>query len=198
MGKGVPAGLMMTMTRGMLRTDILNRHSPARILQDLNYVMYGDLESSNRFVTLFYSEYDPRTRTLVFSNAAHHPPLLWRSQTDTIERLDTDGLLIGLDVNTTFSEAEIRLRPGDTIIYYTDGFTDAASPDGDRFEEDNLIAAFQWACNQGYSAQEILDFLYERVETFVGASHQRTDDMTLIVLKTKSSSLSLPTFNSLR
>lgn len=195
MGKGVPAGLMMTMTRGMLRTDILNRHSPARILRDLNYVMYGDLESSNRFVTLFYSEYDPKTRTLVFSNAAHHPPLLWRSQTNTIERLDTDGLLIGLDVNTTFSEAEIRLRPGDTIIYYTDGFTDAASPDGDRFEEDNLIASFQWACAQGYSAQDILDFLYNRVETFIGASNQRIDDMTLIVLKAKSSSLSLPTFN---
>ncbi|MEM9137188.1 MAG: GAF domain-containing SpoIIE family protein phosphatase [Cyanobacteria bacterium P01_F01_bin.42] len=196
MGKGVPAGLMMTMTRGMLRTDILNHHSPARILQDLNYVMYGDLESSHRFVTLFYSEYDPKTRTLVFSNAAHHPPLLWRAHSNKIERLDTDGLLIGLDVNTTFSEAEIRIRPGDTIIYYTDGFTDAASPDGDRFEEDNLIESFKWACNEGYSAQEILDFLYERVETFVGESNQRTDDMTLIVLKANASSLRLPSFDS--
>lgn len=197
MGKGVPAGLMMTMTRGMIRTDILNRHSPARILRDLNYVMYGDLESSNRFVTLFYSEYDPRTRTLAFSNAAHHPPLLWRSQTQTIERLDTDGLLIGLDVNTIFSESEIRLRPGDTIIYYTDGFTDAASPDGDRFEEENLINSFHWACSQNYSAQETLNFLYEQVESFVGIPNYRSDDMTLIVLKAKSSSPSLPTFSSI-
>lgn len=198
MGKGVPAGLMMTMTRGMIRTDILNRHSPARILRDLNYVMYGDLESSNRFVTLFYSEYDPRTRTLAFSNAAHHPPLLWRSQTNKIERLDTDGLLIGLDVNTTFSETDVRLRPGDTIIYYTDGFTDAASPDGDRFEEENLVSAFHWACSQDYSAQEILDYLYGQVETFVGIPNHRSDDMTLIVLKAKSSSPSLPSFSRQR
>ena len=195
MGKGVPAGLMMTMTRGMLRTDILNRHSPSRILRDLNYVMYGDLESSNRFVTLFYSEYDPKTRNLVFSNAAHHPPLLWRSRTNSIEHLDTDGLLIGLDVNTTYSESEIRLLPGDTVLYYTDGFTDAASPDGDRFEEENLIKCFHWACAQGYGAQEILDFLYAQVEHFIGSSSQRFDDMTLIVLKVKSSSPSLPRFN---
>ncbi|MGF1535289.1 MAG: PP2C family protein-serine/threonine phosphatase, partial [Elainellaceae cyanobacterium] len=77
MGKGVPAGLIMTMLRGMLREEVLNQHSPARILQHLNHVMYTDLENSNRFVTLFYSEYDPQTRLLSYSNAAHNPPLLW-------------------------------------------------------------------------------------------------------------------------
>ncbi|MCM1984661.1 PP2C family protein-serine/threonine phosphatase [Lyngbya confervoides] len=194
MGKGVPAGLMMTMTRGMLRTDILNRHSPSRILRDLNYVMYGDLESSHRFVTLFYSEYDPKTRTLVYSNAAHHPPLLWRSRTRTLERLDTDGLLIGLDVKTTYSEARVRLLPGDTIIYYTDGFTDAASPDGDRFEEEKLIAAFQYACEQGCRPQQILDYLFQQVYQFTGDPDNPIDDMTLIVFQVKSSPLKLPTF----
>lgn len=196
MGKGVPAGLIMTMTRGMLRTDILNRHSPARILSDLNYVMYGDLESSNRFVTLFYSEYNPKTRTLVYSNAAHHPPLLWRSRTNTIERLDTDGMLIGLDVNTVYSEAEVRLLPGDTIIYYTDGFTDAASPHGDRFDEDKLIQDFQWACAEGYKPQAILEYLFDRVQSFIGSKTRRMDDMTLIVFQAKSSKVQLPSFAS--
>lgn len=194
MGKGVPAGLIMTMTRGMLRTDILNRHSPARIMSDLNYVMYGDLESSNRFVTLFYSEYDPKTRTLVYSNAAHHPPLIWRSRTHTIERLDTDGMLIGLDVNTVYSEAETRLLPGDTIIYYTDGFTDAASPNGNRFDEDNLIKAFGFACSQGYHSQAILDYLFAQVKSFTGSRAAQMDDMTLIVFQVKSSKLKLPSF----
>ena len=60
MGKGVPAGLIMTMTRGMLRAEILNRNSPAKILEHLNRVMYADLENSHRFVTLFYSEYDQK------------------------------------------------------------------------------------------------------------------------------------------
>ena len=64
MGKGVPAGLIMTMTRGMLRGEVLNGHSPARILQHLNRVMYADLENSHRFVTLFCSEYDPDTQIL--------------------------------------------------------------------------------------------------------------------------------------
>jgi phosphoserine phosphatase RsbU/P len=192
MGKGVPAGLIMTMTRGMLRTDILNRHSPARILQDLNSVMYGDLETSNRFVTLFYSEYDPKTQTLFYSNAAHHPPLLWRSHSDRIERLDTDGMLIGLDINTEFCESEVQLYPGDTLIYYTDGFTDAANPSGDRFEEENLEKAFYDACHRCQSPQDILDYLFAQVHSFIGRQGIQNDDMTLIVLKVKHKSVALP------
>lgn len=80
MGKGVPAGLIMTMTRGMLRAEVLNRHSPSLILGHLNQVMYADLENSSRFVTLFYSEYDPATRMLSYSNAAHHPRYYGRLQ----------------------------------------------------------------------------------------------------------------------
>jgi sigma-B regulation protein RsbU (phosphoserine phosphatase) len=74
MGKGVPAGLIMTMMRGMLRAEVLNGHSPAKILQHLNFVMHSDLENSNRFVTLFYAEYNPQTRLLSYGNAAHNPP----------------------------------------------------------------------------------------------------------------------------
>jgi phosphoserine phosphatase RsbU/P len=185
MGKGVPAGLIMTMTRGMLRTDILNCHSPARILQDLNLVMYGDLETSNRFVTLFYSEYDPKTQTLLYSNAAHHPPLLWRSQTDRIEALDTDGMLIGLDINTEFCENQVQLYPGDTLIYYTDGFTDAADPSGARFDEENLHKAFREACHCCNSPQEILDYLFNQVQIFIGRQGIQNDDMTLIVFRVK-------------
>ena len=111
MGKGVPAGLIMTMTRGMLRAEVLNGHSPAKILQHLNQVMYADLENSNRFVTLFYSEYDPKTRILSYSNAAHNPPFVWRSATDTIGRLDTLGMLIGLDANTSYQDCQVQLSP---------------------------------------------------------------------------------------
>jgi sigma-B regulation protein RsbU (phosphoserine phosphatase) len=194
MGKGVPAGLIMTMTRGMLRTDILNRHSPARILQDLNHVMFADLETSNRFVTLFYSEYDPNTQILSYSNAAHHPPLLWRSQTDSIERLDTDGMLIGLDMNTHYQEAQVKLYPGDTLIYYTDGFTDAANPNGERFEEENLILAFKEACHHCRGPKAILDHLFDKVYGFVGRQSVQGDDMTLIVFQVKAKGAELPVF----
>lgn len=183
MGKGVPAGLIMTMTRGMLRAEVLNRHSPARILQHLNRVMYTDLENSHRFVTLFYSEYDPQTRILSYSNAAHNPPLLWQASTRSIKRLDTLGMLIGLDPDTQYQEAEMQLYPGDTIIYYTDGFTDASNQQGDRFDEENLVSAFEWACQNCEGPQAILDYLFEQVGNFIGLNNQNTDDMTLIVMQ---------------
>lgn len=91
MGKGVPAGLLMTMTRAMVRAEALNRHSPARVLQHLNRAMYSDLENSNRFISLFYSEYDPRSHRLCFSNAAHNPTLWWQARTREIQPLDTEG-----------------------------------------------------------------------------------------------------------
>jgi phosphoserine phosphatase RsbU/P len=183
MGKGVPAGLIMTMLRGMLRAEVLNGHSPARILQHLNHVMYSDLENSNRFVTLFYSEYDPQTRILSYSNAAHNPPLLWQSNSDRIRRLDTLGMLIGLDVDTQYYDAQVTLEPGDTIIYYTDGFTDASNRHGDRFDEENLTAAFRWACHHCDGPQGILDHLFNEIWRFIGHGRAAEDDMTLVVLQ---------------
>ncbi|MBE9078381.1 PP2C family protein-serine/threonine phosphatase [Romeria aff. gracilis LEGE 07310] len=183
MGKGVPAGLMMTMLRGMLRTEVLNGHSPGHILQHLNWVMHTDLENSHRFVTLFYSEYNPKTQMLAYGNAAHNPPLLWQAATNTVTRLDTDGMLLGLDIETQYQENQVQLRPGDTVIYYTDGFTDAANARGDRFDEENLVEAVRWACRNRDKAQEILTYLFEMLQHFVGADRSSGDDTTLIVMR---------------
>ncbi|NES79086.1 MULTISPECIES: PP2C family protein-serine/threonine phosphatase [unclassified Okeania] len=187
MGKGVPAGLIMTMTRGMLRAEVLNRHSPARVLQHLNQVMYADLESSHRFVTLFYSEYNPETRILSYSNAAHHPPMLWQAASKSIVQLDTLGMLVGLEVDPEYHEAQVKLNPGDTIIYYTDGFTDAANQNGDRYDDIKLSEAFKFACQNYQEPQKILDYLFAQVKQFVGEGNQNPDDMTLVVMRVKSS-----------
>ena len=183
MGKGVPAGLIMTMTRGMLRAEVLNRHSPARVLQHLNQVMYTDLEKSHRFVTLFYSEYDPETRILSYSNAAHHPPMLWQAASNSIVNLDTVGMLIGLEVDSEYNQAQVQLHPGDTIIYYTDGFTDAANKHGDRYDDLKLSQAFKFACQNYQEPQEILDYLFDDVYLFVGEGNNNPDDMTLVVMR---------------
>ncbi len=183
MGKGVPAALIMTMTRGMLRGEVLNEHSPARILQNLNRVMYADLENSHRFVTLFYSEYDPETRILRYSNAAHNPPLLWQAETLTVKRLDTVGMLIGLDAHSKYEDAQVQLELGDTMLYYTDGLTDAGNQSGDRFDEENLIRAFDWACQHCQGPQAILEYLFDQVQQFIGPTNQNNDDMTLIVMQ---------------
>jgi sigma-B regulation protein RsbU (phosphoserine phosphatase) len=183
MGKGVPAGLIMTMLRGMLRGEVLHGNSAAGILQNLNRVMYADLENSHRFVTMFYSEYNPRTRVLAYSNAAHNPPLWWHAATKTVSRLDTLGMLIGLDANSQYEDGEVQLEPGDTVIYYTDGLTDAAAASGDRFDEDNFVTSFNAACRYCNGPQEIVDYLFDKVEEFIGPDKQNTDDMTLVILQ---------------
>lgn len=166
MGKGVPAGLLMTMTRGMLRAEVLNHHSPARILEHLNQVMFSDLENSNRFISLFYSDYDPVLRQLSFSNAAHNPTLWWRAATHTIEHLDTSGSLIGLDPCSTFEESSVQLESGDVVVYYTDGFTEAANDRGERLEESGLEEAIQYASLRFEDPQAILESLFQKVEAF--------------------------------
>jgi sigma-B regulation protein RsbU (phosphoserine phosphatase) len=183
MGKGVPAGLIMTMLRGMLRGEVLHGNSAAGILQNLNRVMYADLENSHRFVTMFYSEYDPKTRVLSYSNAAHNPPLWWHAATKTVSRLDTLGMLIGLDANSQYEDGQVQLEPGDTVVYYTDGLTDAAAASGDRFDEDNFVTSFNTACRYCNGPQEIVDYLFDKVQEFIGPDRQNNDDMTLVILQ---------------
>ena len=183
MGKGVPAGLMMTMLRGMLRAEVLNDRAPGELLQHLNWVMRTDLENSNRFVTLFCAQYDPRTQMLSYGNAAHNPPLLWHASTGKVSRLDADGMLLGLDMDTQYQENQVQLQPGDVVIYYTDGFTEAAGNNGQRFDEDNLIESFSWACRNLSSAEEVLEYLFKTLQRFVGTDRATEDDTTLVVMR---------------
>lgn len=184
MGKGVPAGLIMTMTRGMLRAEVLNGHGPARILEHLNQIMYDDLDRSRRFVTLFYSEYDAQEQSLTYSNAAHMPALLWRYQTKAIQTLDTIGSIIGLAPNSEYEQAKVQLFPGDVVFFYTDGITDAANAYGARFDEENLRLAIAKACSRsGYTAQSVLEEVFKAVHNFIAPNSRQQDDMTIVVLQ---------------
>jgi sigma-B regulation protein RsbU (phosphoserine phosphatase) len=185
MGKGVPAGLLMTLLRGMLRAEVLSGHAPDRILHDLNQLAQEDLAQSHRFVTLFYSDYDPRTRLLRFANAAHNPPLIWRRMRHAVDRLDAPGLLIGLQPEAQYGCEQIVLDPGDVLLCYTDGVTEASGLNGERFDEERLIAALQAACRSGLGAQGILDQLFARLDRFVGPDRQLDDDASMVVLKVR-------------
>ena len=195
MGKGVPASLLMTMLRGMLRAEVLSGHSPERILHDLNQLAQEDLAQSHRFVTLFYSDYDPRTHLLRYANAAHNPPLIWRRQRNQVERLDAPGLLIGLQSEADYGLEQIVLDPGDVLLYYTDGVTEATGFSGERFDEERLVRQLQAACRSGIGAQGILDQLFARLDRFVGADRQLDDDASMVVLKVKEE-LMLPSLPS--
>ena len=195
MGKGVPAGLLMTMLRGMLRAEVLTGLPPDRILHDLNQLAQEDLSHSHRFVTLFYSDFDPRTRKLRFANAAHNPPLLWQARNRAVSRLDAPGLLIGLQSNADYGCGEIMLEPGDVLLYYTDGVTEASGMAGERFDENRLLRTLESSCRSGSSAQTILDELFNRLDRFVGEDHHLEDDASMVVLKVDEE-LMLPSLNS--
>ena len=183
MGKGIPAGLLMTMLRGMLRAEVLTGLPPDRILHDLNQLTIYDLDQSHRFVTLFYSDYDPRTKKLRYANAAHNPPLLWRSSEQKIVRLDSDGVVLGLQNDAEYKCGQIQLKTNDVILYYTDGVIDTSNAEGERFDEERLIQSFAKLCKKSVKSKEILDTIYKTLDEFTGKNRQLEDDASMIVFQ---------------
>ena len=183
MGKGIPAGLLMTMLRGMLRAEVLTGLPPDRILHDLNQLAIHDLDQSHRFVTLFYSDFDPRTKKLRYANAAHNPPLLWKSSEQKIIKLDSEGFVLGLQIDAEYQCAQIQLNKNDAILYYTDGVTDTSNALGERFDEERLIKAFSKLCKQSLKSQEILNKIFKILDDFTGQNRQLEDDASIVVFQ---------------
>ena len=183
MGKGIPAGLLMTMLRGMLRAEVLTGLPPDRILHDLNQLAIYDLDQSHRFVTLFYSDYDPRTKKLRFANAAHNPPLLWRGSTKKIIKLDAEGYVIGLQKDAEYQCVEIQLESSDLVLYYTDGITDTSNSSGERFGEKNLINTFTKLCKKELSSQSILNEIFKTLDKYSGNKQTFDDDASIVIFK---------------
>ena len=183
MGKGIPAGLLMTMLRGMLRAEVLTGLPPDRILHDLNQLAINDLDQSHRFVTLFYSDYDPRTKKLRYANAAHNPPLLWKSSEQKIVKLDAGGFVLGLQNDAEYQCCQIQLNKNDAILYYTDGVTETSNALGERFDEERLIKSFSKLCKQSFKSKEILNKIFKILDEFTGTNRQLEDDASMIVFK---------------
>ncbi len=173
----------MTMLRGMLRAEVLTGLPPDRILHDLNQLAINDLDQSHRFVTLFYSDYDPRTKKLRYSNAAHNPPLLWKNSEQKIIKLDTEGFVLGLQKDAEYKCGEIKLNANDLILYYTDGITDTSNVLGERFDEERLIKTLSKLCKQSYSSQEILNKIFKKLDDFTGENRHLEDDASIVVFQ---------------
>jgi len=185
MGKGIPAGLLMTMLRGMLRAEVLTGLPPDRILHDLNQLAINDLDQSHRFVTLFYSDYDPRTRKLRFANAGHNPPLLWKSSDQKIIKLDAEGFVLGLQKDAEYHCGGIKLNENDLVLYYTDGVIDTSNTLGQRFDEERLIKTLTKLCKQSYTSQEILNKIFKKLDEFTGQNRHLEDDASMVIFQLK-------------
>jgi phosphoserine phosphatase RsbU/P len=176
-GKGTAAALLMSATRGMLRSLAQTGSGPGEVLTRLNQLMVEDFPSG-RFVTMVYAEFDPATRTLRIANAGHLPPLL--VDTDGHRWIATEhGLPLGI-ATSKFSETEITLGPQARLAFYSDGITEAALESGEDYGSARLLAQMQ-------SPDVSPEGLLSDVRKFVNGTGLR-DDATVILLGTNLAS----------
>jgi serine phosphatase RsbU (regulator of sigma subunit) len=178
-GHDVGSAFIMATARSALRSEVLARKSPFNVLKETNYVLYNDLSRAEKFITMFYAEYDGSTNVLRYSNAAHNPPFLVRN--GTCRLLDTDGMFIGMWESVNFEEKIIHLLPNDFVILYTDGVVEAKNEMNEMFTTERLEDVL--AATPGHlTAQEVLEKIYQDVARFAGNA-ERSDDITVMVLK---------------
>ena len=181
-GKGVPAALVMAALRAYLRGATSQCQADPRALVTMTNDLLYESVPTGRFATLFYGVYDPPSRTLEYVNAGHLPPLLLDSDNGRCrrQRLETGGVAIGLMPGAQYASGRIRLEPGDRLVAFTDGITEALSADGEEWGEDRLIALLETCALSG--ARGLADAVLAGVEDFAHGTSQY-DDMTVAVLR---------------
>ncbi|HZF41450.1 MAG TPA: SpoIIE family protein phosphatase [Blastocatellia bacterium] len=179
-GKGVRAAMGMAAARSILRSVARRGGGPARVLRDANLRLHRDL-GRQLLLTLVYAVLDSKTKTLNYCNAGHNPPLLvkasgkWRA-------LKTGGLLLGVFDKQQYKSETLRLEKGDAILFYTDGLTDAHTPQPHRVEfGEERILDFLLE-HRHLRASAIIEAFLNQIEEFTAGAHQH-DDLTLVVIK---------------
>ncbi len=176
--KGVPAALFMALSRTLLRAVGSNRQTPAITLKRVNHLLLRD-SRSDLFVTVWYGLWDTRTGIVHYASAGHNPPLIIRAD-GTTERLSVRGIALGVIPDIELGEAETTLHPGDTLVAYTDGITEALRSDSSEFGMMGLESSLLTLRRK--PAQAIADGVVHALDTFVAGAAQ-FDDITMVVLK---------------
>ncbi|MFQ5627281.1 MAG: PP2C family protein-serine/threonine phosphatase [bacterium] len=182
-GKGVPAAIYMTLTKGILQSHAESTLSPKQVLSKVNNLMYRTIERS-WYVSMFYAVLDSGKRTLRYARAGHNPAIMLNKQRGEPQLLQTAGIGLGLDIGEIFTktlvEGELKLEAGDTLVFYTDGFTEAMNGNGEEFGEDRFLDLLDG--DENGSAEGLLKKTISSVREFAGNAPQH-DDMTMVVLK---------------
>ncbi|MBI3738730.1 MAG: serine/threonine-protein phosphatase, partial [Chloroflexi bacterium] len=178
--KGMPAALFMALTRTLVRAAVIETPSPAEALRRVNDLLMPDTRQG-MFVTAVYAVLDQETGEFTYANAGHNPPL-WIRADGQLEKLTRTGVALGVVESGLMSQRTIRLATGESVFLYTDGLTEAFSPEGDLFGEDRLLEAIR---SDGMSsADELLDKVEAKVNDFMGAQPP-SDDLTMLVVRRK-------------
>jgi sigma-B regulation protein RsbU (phosphoserine phosphatase) len=181
-GKGIAAALMMASLQASLRSEATRApDNLAAAVGSINRLVY-EASSSNRYATFFYGQYDPAEGRFDYVNAGHNPPMLFRGagENATVSRLEANGTVIGLLESAHYEQGSVRLSPGDVLIAFTDGISEAMNLDDEEWGEDRLIEAVR-NC-QVLSAQQLLECIFDAATRFAGTAPQH-DDMTLVVVR---------------
>jgi CHASE2 domain-containing sensor protein len=180
-GKGVPAALLMSKLQATLRGETSHEVTVPEVPERANRLLMESMEGSSKFVTFFYGALEPDTRRLRYSNAGHNPPYLLRAD-GTLEQLETGGLLLGIFPHARYDEGVVELQPGDVIVLFTDGVTEAEDRHKGQFGEERLIALLREA--HAGDARAIGDRICQEVLKF-SKGLQMADDLTVVVVKVK-------------
>ena len=175
-GKGIPAALMMSNLQATVRGFAGAAMSPRELCEKVNSSIARNI-AADRFITFFYGLLDARTRRLQFSNAGHNPPV-HLCQDGSHTRLREGGDVLGVFSNCTYEQSEVALAPGDRLVLFTDGVTEARNPAGEEFGELRLIDLL--VANRGLGAAALQMRILDAVTEFCNADF--ADDATLIVL----------------
>ncbi len=176
--KGAPAALFMALARSMIRTHAYADFSPLDTLARTNALILEDARSG-MFVTVYHSLFHGDGRS-IHVNAGHNPPLLVRSGAGVAEFMPRGGRAIGWFADNPLQAVELQLEPGDVLIYYTDGLTEAENMQQDFFGEERLKSAVLEAVGQ--SAEAMLNWIVSRVDEFCAGAPPH-DDTTLCVVR---------------
>jgi serine phosphatase RsbU (regulator of sigma subunit) len=174
--KGTAAALYMAMVHSQILSGALRQRSPAAVLMEVNQAILKQ-SSSGMFVTVFLAVLDAKKKTLLYANAGHNPPILRRA-TGTWEELQGTGSLIGVFEDLELSEATITFGPGDAVVLYTDGVTEAENGQGESYGVDRLTAAVTAAPRM---AERLLAHIEADLNAFTGDLPFQ-DDVTFLVL----------------
>ena len=176
-GKASPAALLMALFLAMLRTLADERLALTDLVRRLN-IQVSKHAPPSRFITLFLGSFDPRTGELEYVNAGQTPPLLLRAS-GAVDKLSTGGIALAMFEHSTYQAGHTRLDPGDALIMYSDGITEAEAPDGQMFEEFGLEAAVR--ATPGVAAGVIGRAVFAAVDHY-RQGERLADDLTVLVL----------------
>ena len=177
-GKGIPAALIMAGFRMSLLAEVRNEFAIRAVMRKVNGLLH-ESTASGKFVTAFYGVLDHKNRAFIFSNAGHNPPILFRHE-GPIEYLEEGGVALGVLPQAEYDDRPIAFRPGDVLLFYTDGISEAESPTGEHFGVQRIERLVETLLHQ--SAAAIMAALVARVQEWTG-TRGSSDDLTLVVLK---------------